>query len=386
MPYFGVTNLCSQFILDRCDSIYNENGVCIELMEYTYPKCSECNGDGKQICSTCNGQKIAKCPQCNQGKVNCANCYAKGTLKCNTCNGIGKWSSCKRCSGNGYVKNEPILGGFLTYTGTCSDCNGRGRGNFSCAECGGYGNITCKNCYGHTTVECNYCQGSSITSCYNCNNTGKSNLNCNICKGSGKSSRIAGFLHTVQQQSEKDSSISNPLNNDSTIDTVYTTGNRYSGKLLNGKKNGIGKLFYTDGTTFEGEWQEDTIIGLCTITYPNGNKYIGNLIKGKKNGVGITYGRTGSIVYEGEYKDDLEDGFGKLSNKGINFQGQFKSGKMHGAGEYYSKDDAGKILEFKGEFQNGLFFQGTLITIFSSGLKTQTEYIKGIKGKTIKLN
>lgn len=59
------------------------------------------------------------------------------------------------------------------------------------------------------------------------------------------------------------------------------SGNEYNGFVSNGVYEGQGKMLYTNGKTYEGEWK-----------------------LGKRNGYGILKSKSGEIEYEGEWKED----------------------------------------------------------------------------------
>lgn len=38
---------------------------------------------------------------------------------------------------------------------------------------------------------------------------------------------------------------------------IYSNGERYEGKIVNGKKHGFGTYYYANGNIYEGEWSND---------------------------------------------------------------------------------------------------------------------------------
>lgn len=69
------------------------------------------------------------------------------------------------------------------------------------------------------------------------------------------------------------------------------------------------------------------------LKYPNGSEYRGQTLNGKRNGKGIFTYPEQSITYEGEWKNDLFHGEGKLTDNGYTYKGQFFEGKKEGRGE-----------------------------------------------------
>ena len=75
---------------------------------------------------------------------------------------------------------------------------------------------------------------------------------------------------------------------------------------------------------FEGELKEYKIVnGIGTVYYPNLGIYHGTIVNGLKSGTGKAWKINGDF-YEGQWKDDLFDGKGKLLIKNIK-TGNFNS-------------------------------------------------------------
>lgn len=86
----------------------------------------------------------------------------------------------------------------------------------------------------------------------------------------------------------------------------------YVGMMVNGKRNGMGKMTYTDGSTYEGEWKDDNINGKGILTKKSSNDtYIyesENFINGKMNGEStrtINFDSGEKWVVTGTAKDDV---------------------------------------------------------------------------------
>ena len=109
----------------------------------------------------------------------------------------------------------------------------------------------------------------------------------------------------------------------------------YEGEYYNGKKNGIGKEYYMNGSLkFEGEY-----------------------LNGKKNGKGKEYNDKGELMYEGEYLNGKRNGKGKEYNEEgiLIYEGEFLNDKRNGKGKEFN--DEGE-LRFEGEFLNGKNWNG----------------------------
>ena len=126
-------------------------------------------------------------------------------------------------------------------------------------------------------------------------------------------------------------------------------------KLLNGetqfndgKISGACIIQYTNGTKFQGEWQD--------LEWKKGKMQIGKLISyegefknGEFDGEGVYVMHDGSR-YAGQFQNGLFHGKGKLtSHNGITFEGTFKNGKRFGHGELV---DPIRKLTYKGEFDD----------------------------------
>lgn len=401
--------------------MYNEDGVCIKKEIYDYKICEVCNGDHKQKCSVCSGKGKFNCVYCTKGQVNCENCEGNGNIKCDKCSGQGKWSRCKRCNGYGQVKNEPVLGGFLTYTGVCTDCMGKGSGNFSCSTCKASGKVACIYCSGQKTIDCNHCNGGGYKICINCSGFGKTSLNCLKCSGTGKSTEVMVTMGQLQSTDTLfESSTNTKVHTVANLftDTTYSNGNRYLGYMKYGKKNGQGKMHYNEerGFIYNGEWKDDNRDGFGTITWDDGSlNYQGNFKNNVPDGQGITYDK-GKKIYDGEWKNGKRNGKGKYnyytkttklyqegffvngtlngqgirifeSNDGIlvNYKGNFINGNLEGLGSESTHFGDGASATFSGEYKKDNKFNGIYYLTISTGKKFEIEYKNGVEGKRKKV-
>ncbi len=116
----------------------------------------------------------------------------------------------------------------------------------------------------------------------------------------------------------------------------------YKGLFINDKKNGegslekridnskiiyeglfindmftYGKVTTTNGEIYEGSFVDDLLEGEGKSTYTlNNETFEGFFIKGRRNGFGRLK-RGEILVFEGQYKDDLPDGYGLVYKEGI---------------------------------------------------------------------
>ena len=156
----------------------------------------------------------------------------------------------------------------------------------------------------------------------------------------------------------------------------YKNGERYEGEFKNGFADGRGAYYYEDGEKYVGDYKDDKRNGHGIYFYSNGDKYIGEFLNGKKHGKGILYDKYGNKKkdlyfengekikkekdiltpknnkdikfkgkgvkiykgedggkYEGDFFDDVKEGYGVYSYKnGERYEGEFKNDKKDGHG------------------------------------------------------
>ena len=107
----------------------------------------------------------------------------------------------------------------------------------------------------------------------------------------------------------------------------------YIGDTQNGKKQGKGKLLFSDGSYYEGDFKDDLYTGVGTLHLKE-YRYVGEFFNGKKQGKGKIEYFAEKKVYEGEFMDDLPSGFGKeIYENGVIYEGFFMNGKKHNKGK-----------------------------------------------------
>ena len=127
---------------------------------------------------------------------------------------------------------------------------------------------------------------------------------------------------------------------------IYSPIRWFEGNFINGEKNGHCIEYKDDIKVFEGEFQNGTKNGNGKEYYHNNFfspsytvKYKGEFKDGKRNGKGKLYNRDMKLIYEGNFINDLFNGFGILyyfkDNK-IHYKGNFKNGLFSVKGIYYN--------------------------------------------------
>eukprot|EP00347_Sterkiella_histriomuscorum_P018187 403346458 len=131
-------------------------------------------------------------------------------------------------------------------------------------------------------------------------------------------------------------------------------GRNYKGQWLKRKelKDGLGIMFWPDGTKYEGQFQNDYQTGYGRKLFSNGEFYIGNFQNDKANGFGVFQDLNGG-KYEGNWKEDKQNGFGKeiWNNGAETYEGEFVDGKKNGKGKFSWSDGS----YYEGDFVDGLF-------------------------------
>jgi hypothetical protein len=95
----------------------------------------------------------------------------------------------------------------------------------------------------------------------------------------------------------------------------YKNGDVYNGRWFRDKMN-VGEMKYKNGDVYNGSWWNDKINGQGEMKYENGDVYNGEWLKGKKDEWGkMTYNKDGG-VYDGWWFDD-ERGIGKTYKKNV---------------------------------------------------------------------
>lgn len=108
-------------------------------------------------------------------------------------------------------------------------------------------------------------------------------------------------------------------------------GTRYEGTLNKHRlKEGKGRLVYSNGDSYEGEFLNDLQHGTGTYRSPAGWSYTGQWALGQHAGHGIEVYTSGAR-YEGEFKADMREGQGRYTEvDGSVFEGEWKAGALTG--------------------------------------------------------
>ncbi|MBC8306319.1 MAG: caspase family protein [Pelagibacterales bacterium] len=155
------------------------------------------------------------------------------------------------------------------------------------------------------------------------------------------------------------------LSND--YETLDYADGKYVGQTKDGKPHGQGTITWTNGDSYNGEWQNGkrTGYGNLIFTLDNGDKYIGELYNNLWDGQG-TYIYKAGDKYVGGYNNGKMEGQGTYTwVNGDKYEGQHKDGIRSGQGTYtYINGD-----KFVGEYKNDLMYEGTYTLIIGDTYK-----------------
>ena len=134
--------------------------------------------------------------------------------------------------------------------------------------------------------------------------------------------------------------------------TSYSTSDSiYIGKYVNKKRNGQGKLILADQSYYEGNFKDGEFNGNGYFRTRN-YTYKGQFIAGKKDGKGKLESFNTKSIYEGEFKNDMKEGYGiEKYNDGSIYKGHYKNGMKEGTGILSLKKEKKNSI-FEGEFKD----------------------------------
>lgn len=125
------------------------------------------------------------------------------------------------------------------------------------------------------------------------------------------------------------------------------------------RRQGMGVSFSSkDGSVYIGQWRDNMPSGNGSLFDEEGALlYTGNWEQGIRCGQGTEY-VDGTIRYQGSWKDDCYEGFGKLYlGNGNVVWGEFQNGKVHGIAE---ERTIGGEPVFSGLWRGGSYSAGIL--------------------------
>ena len=125
----------------------------------------------------------------------------------------------------------------------------------------------------------------------------------------------------------------------------------YKGETLNGKRHGNGTCKYFQGNcVYEGSWKMNKEDGYGKLTIPPNSYYEGEYQNGKYHGQG-TFLYPDGTKYTGKWRNGQKNGEGTMmySNGKAMYTGEWKNGNYNGIGTYLYPNNA----IYHGHFENG---------------------------------
>ncbi|XP_050306571.1 alsin [Anthonomus grandis grandis] len=172
----------------------------------------------------------------------------------------------------------------------------------------------------------------------------------------------------------------------------------YSGRWLNTKMHGSGKLRWPDGRVYTGQFSNHCLCGYGIMEMPGVGTYEGEWKENKQHGYG-TFTYSNKDIYKGYFKDGLPHGHGLLrkgnfmANSASLYIGEWSCGKKSGygimddiaSGEKYlgfwsdcKKEGRGMIVTSEGTYYEGNFhndlLQGEGIMVLEDGTHYEGEF------------
>jgi radial spoke head protein 1 len=121
----------------------------------------------------------------------------------------------------------------------------------------------------------------------------------------------------------------------------------YSGDFRFGKKDGVGKMKYPNGSIYNGSWKNDIKSGSGSYTYPNGDVYTGRWSNDVKSGRGSYYFAKNGSTLVGTWENGTMKSGKWVHADNTSYHGSFNGSAPQGSGVYYFK--SGNVLEGKYE-------------------------------------
>mmetsp|Transcript_99126 Transcript_99126/g.289235 ORF Transcript_99126/g.289235 Transcript_99126/m.289235 type:complete len:249 (-) Transcript_99126:100-846(-) len=134
----------------------------------------------------------------------------------------------------------------------------------------------------------------------------------------------------------------------------YSDSSTYRGQAVDGKRHGQGTWTYPSGE-YDGQWKHDLQDGYGRQVWADGRSFAGQFSEGAFHGRGRMEWRatrTGTMYYEGEYVRDVKHGQGRFVwADGRFYDGEWRRGGRSGDGRYVNS---------KGEMRRGTWKEDKL--------------------------
>jgi hypothetical protein len=133
---------------------------------------------------------------------------------------------------------------------------------------------------------------------------------------------------------------------------TWSDGSYYQGQFVKGLREGQGEYLSVSRVgrrTYKGGWAQSEKSGRGVEVWPNGDTYIGEYRHDNFHGQGVLSTRRGR--YEGAFARGLKKGHGRMEwRNGDTYEGQWSDNLMHGTGRYFRFKDS---CQYVGEWVLG---------------------------------
>jgi hypothetical protein len=175
-------------------------------------------------------------------------------------------------------------------------------------------------------------------------------------------SRFNGVAVSDDDESSSDEVDSDSEEEERTTSTIVTEKYKFIGELKNGKRDGFGVCYYTNGDKYMGYWIDDMKSGLGKLTMKNGKTFSGEFSDNSIDGF-VEYINNQGVIHHG-----IMRGFkfipGEplvMRNSKCRFQGKMKynDGKLTGIGSFNYANGSryeGEICDYS-ECGLGIFYR-----------------------------
>ena len=136
---------------------------------------------------------------------------------------------------------------------------------------------------------------------------------------------------------------------------TYVNGSIYEGEFANNLPSGSdGLLTFTDGRTYRGTFVNGHMQGYGTLEWPNGDVYVGTFDANSITGRGKYFWQLTKATYEGTVEGGMLHGVGVMSwPDGRRYEGSYLNGHRHGFGIFRLADGSVYRGFFESDQRNG---------------------------------
>ncbi|HZX33073.1 MAG TPA: C13 family peptidase [Rhodocyclaceae bacterium] len=151
---------------------------------------------------------------------------------------------------------------------------------------------------------------------------------------------------------------------------ITPDGGRYWGPLVDGQRQGEGRVEWSNGSSYSGGFVNGLFSGKGRLRSPAGDIVEGEFDQGLPSGA-ITLTTNAGAVYQGQARLGQLEGHGRLKDNGSEYEGEFQNNLYHGQGHLVSPTQ-----EYTGEFRQGQFWgKGELHQ--KNGRTYKGEFVRG---------